>query len=159
VVFISPYFGVSGDNASPNTVLVKAAFPNLAGQLKTGQFVRNRIVTGSSNQLAVPVQAVLMQAQQPFVYRVVPLSEVLPKIKASTQVPEAQKQRLEKLPPATTVVVQTAVKLGTLESNRYPVLSGLSAGDRVVVSNTSLLRSGMPVRIGTAGPGPAAAGS
>jgi membrane fusion protein, multidrug efflux system len=159
VVFISPYFGVSGDNASPNTVLVKAAFPNLTGQLKTGQFVRNRIVTGSSNQLAVPVQAVLMQAQQPFVYRVVPLSEVLPKIKASTQVPEAQKQRLEKLPPATTVVVQTAVKLGTLESNRYPVLSGLSAGDRVVVSNTSLLRSGMPVRIGTAGPGPAAAGS
>ncbi|MEY3464313.1 MAG: hypothetical protein RLZZ468_2091, partial [Cyanobacteriota bacterium] len=42
VVYISPYFGVSGSSASPNTVLVKAAFPNLTGQLKTGQFVRNR---------------------------------------------------------------------------------------------------------------------
>lgn len=155
VVFISPYFGVSGDQFSPNTVLVKAAFPNRSGELKTGQFVRNRIITGSDSQLAVPVQAVMMQAQQPFVYRVVPLSQVLPKIRSSTQLPEAQKKKLEALPPATTVVVQTPVQLGALESNRYPVLSGLSAGDRVVVSNTSLLRTGMPVRI-TAGPSAAA---
>jgi len=145
VVFISPYFGVSGSTSSPNTVLVKAEFPNLTGKLKTGQFVRNRIITGSSRQLSVPVQAVMMQAQQPFVYRIFPLSQVLPKIKASNQIPPAQKQKLEALPPQTPIVVQTAVQLGQLQNNRYPLLSGLQAGDRIVVSNTALLRTGMPV--------------
>ncbi|WP_050757126.1 efflux RND transporter periplasmic adaptor subunit [Cyanobium sp. PCC 7001] len=147
VVFISPYFGVSGSSTAPNTVLVKAEFPNLGGRLKTGQYVRNRIITGSTRQLSLPVQAVMMQAQQPFVYRIEPLSTVLPKIRASRQIPDAQRTKLESLPPATPIVVQTAVKLGTLEGNRYPVLSGLSSGDRVVVSNTALLRNGMPVRI------------
>jgi len=145
VVFISPYFGVSGSTSSPNTVLVKAEFPNLTGKLKTGQYVRNRIITGSSRQLSVPVQAVMMQAQQPFVYRIFPLSKVLPKIKASTQIPPAQKQKLEALPPQTPIVVQTSVQLGQLQNNRYPLLSGLQAGDRIVVSNTALLRTGMPV--------------
>jgi len=150
IVFISPYYGVSGDTSSPNTVLVKATFPNLTGRLKTGQYVRNRIVTSTSRQLSVPVQAVMMQAQQPFVYRVVPLSLALPKIKASTQVPEASKKTLEALPPATPIVVQTPVKLGQLQNNRYPLLSGLGAGDQIVISNTALLRSGMPVKIAPA---------
>jgi len=147
IVFISPYFGISGDQSSPNTVLVKAEFPNLTGKLKTGQYVRNRIITSTTRQLSVPVQAVMMQAQQPFVYRIVPLSVALPKIKASSQIPETTKQNLEKLPGTTPIVVQTAVQLGQLMNNRYPLLSGLRAGDRIVVSNTALLRSGMPVRI------------
>ena len=151
VVFISPYYGVSGNQSSPNTVLVKASFPNLTGKLKTGQYVRNRIITGNSRQLSVPVQAVMMQAQQPFVYRVFRLNQVLAKIRASTQIPEAQKQKLKALPPETPIVVQMPVKLGTLEGNRYPLLSGLAAGDQVVVSNTALLRTGMPVKLAGAG--------
>ena len=150
VVFISPYYGVSGSTSSPNTVLVKAEFPNLTGRLKTGQFVRNRIVTSTSRQLSVPVQAVMMQAQQPFVYRIVPLSAALPKIKASTQIPDATKKTLEALPGATPIVVQTPVKLGQLQNNRYPLLSGLAAGEQIVTSNTALLRSGMPVKIAPA---------
>jgi len=145
IVFISPYFGVSGSTSSPNTVLVKAAFPNLTGKLKTGQYVRNRIITGTSRQLSVPVQAVMMQAQQPFVYRIFPLSQVLPKLKASSQVPPPVKQKLETLPPKTPIVIQTPVQLGPLDNNRYPLISGLQAGDRVVVSNTALLSTGMPV--------------
>jgi RND family efflux transporter MFP subunit len=150
VVFISPYYGVSGSSSSPNTVLVKAEFPNLTGRLKTGQFVRNRIVTSTSRQLSVPVQAVMMQAQQPFVYRIVPLSAALPKIKASTQIPDATKKTLESLPGATPIVVQIPVKLGQLQNNRDPLLSGLAAGDQIVTSNTALLRSGMPVKIAPA---------
>jgi len=147
VVFISPYYGVSGSSSSPNTVLVKAAFPNATGQLKTGQYVRNLIVTGNTRQLSVPVQAVMMQAQQPFVYRVLQLSQVLAKIRASTQIPEEQKQKLEALPPTTPIVVQTPVQLGELEGNRYPLVSGLQKGERVIVSNTVLLRTGMPVKL------------
>lgn len=147
VVFISPYFGVSGNQSSPNTVLVKASFPNLTGRLKTGQYVRNRIITGSSTQLSVPVQAVMMQAQQPFVYRLFELSQVIGKIRASTQIPPEVKQKLEKLPLTTNIVVQTPVKLGQLQNDRYPLLSGLQAGDTVVVSNTALLRTGLPVKV------------
>jgi len=150
VVFISPYFGVSGSSSSPNTVLVKAAFPNLTGKLKTGQYVLNRIITGSQQALSVPVSAVLMQAQQPFVYRIVRLSEALPKIKASKTVPEKQKKRLASMPGSTPIVVQTSVQLGDLQHNRYPVRSGLKAGDQVVVSNTALLRTGLPVTIAPA---------
>ncbi|MHA3961843.1 efflux RND transporter periplasmic adaptor subunit [Synechococcus sp. LTW-G] len=150
VVFISPYFGVSGNSSSPNTVLVKAAFPNLTGKLKTGQYVLNRIITGSQQSLSVPVSAVLMQAQQPFVYRIVRLSEALPKIKASKTVPEKQKKWLASMPGSTPIVVQTSVQLGDLQHNRYPVRSGLKAGDQVVVSNTALLRTGLPVTIAPA---------
>jgi membrane fusion protein, multidrug efflux system len=150
VVFISPYFGVSGTSSSPNTVLVKAAFPNASGTLKTGQYVKNRIITGSTRQLSVPVSAVLMQAQQPFVYKVLPLAQVLPKIKASTTLPSGEKKKLEALPPATPIVVQTPVQLGKLEGDRYPLISGLQKGERVVVSNTALLRTGLPVKIGPA---------
>jgi len=154
VVFISPYFGFSGSNKAPNTVLVKASFPNLTGKLKTGQYVKNKIITGSSRELSVPVSAVVMQAQQPFVYRLVSLSQALPKIKASTSIPDVQKQKLEKLPPSTPIAVQTPVKLGALQGNNYPLLSGLQSGDRVVISNTALLRTGIPVK-----PSPAASAS
>lgn len=150
VVFISPYFGVSGSTSSPNTVLVKAAFPNGSGKLKTGQYVKNRIITGSSRELSVPVSAVMMQAQQPFVYRVVSLAQALPKIRASTTITDVQKKKLESLPPSTSIVVQTPVKLGTLQGNRYPLISGLQKGERVVISNTALLRTGLPVKVSAA---------
>jgi hypothetical protein len=145
---------VSGSSSSPNTVLVKATFPNLTGKLKTGQYVRNRIITGSGRALSVPVTAVMMQAQQPFVYRVLPLGQVLPKINASSTIAETQKQALRQLPPSAEIVVQTAVQLGPLQGNRYPLRSGLRRGERVVVSNTALLRSGMPVRVAAAASAP-----
>jgi hypothetical protein len=147
VVFISPYFGVSGSTSSPNTVLVKASFPNLTGRLKTGQYVRNRIITSSATTLSVPVQSVMMQAQQPFVYRVFQIGQVIEKIRGSTQIPPEAKEKLETLPSTTMIVVQTPVRLGQLQNNRYPLLGGLQAGDAVVVSNTALLRTGMPVKV------------
>jgi RND family efflux transporter MFP subunit len=150
VVFISPYFAMKGTNQSPNTLMVKAAFPNLTGRLKTGQFVKSQIITGQFNSLAVPVQAVFMQAQQPFVYAVVPLSKALPKIKASTSIPESSKKKLESLPANTPIVVQKAVNLGPLQNNLYQLKSGLQQGEQVVSSNTALLRNGMPVKIAPA---------
>ena len=146
VTFISPYFGISGSKQSPNTLMVKATFPNLTGQLKTGQFVKSQIITGQIQALAVPVQAVFMQAQQPFVYVTVPLRQALPKIKASASVPDKQKKKLESLPPSTPIVVQKAVKLGKLQNNFYPLNSGLNKGEIVVVSKTNLLRNGIPVK-------------
>ena len=150
VVFMSPYFGISGNSTSPNTLMVKAEFPNLTGKLKTGQYVKSAIITGRKESLAVPVQAVMMQAEQPFVYKLIPLSRALPKIKASATVPAATKKKLEKLPSNTPIVVQTPVKLGQLQNNVYPVQSGLNQADVVAISNTSRLRSGMPVKVAPA---------
>ncbi|WP_413359336.1 efflux RND transporter periplasmic adaptor subunit [Prochlorococcus sp. MIT 1201] len=147
VVFISPYYELNGTNKSPNTLMVKAAFPNLTGKLKTGQFVKSQIITGQFTSLAVPVQAVFMEAQQPFVYVVVPLSKALPKIKASSSLPEATKKKLESLPNSTPIVLQRAVTLGQLQNNLYPLKSGLQKGEQVVSSNTALLRNGMAVKI------------
>ena len=147
VTFVSPYYGISGSNNAPNTLMVKAEFPNLTGQLKTGQFVASEIITGNQSSLAVPVEAVMMQAQQPFVYRVVPLSKALPKIKASPNASPKSVKFLERLPGDTTIVVQAKVELGDLQKNHYPVKSGLQAGDQVALSNTSRLRTGMPVHV------------
>ena len=147
VTFVSPYYGISGSNNAPNTLMVKAEFPNLTGQLKTGQFVASEIITGNQSSLAVPVQAVMMQAQQPFVYKVVPLNKALPKIKASANASEQVVKKLERLPADTPIVVQTKLQLGDLQNNAYPVKAGLNAGDQVAISNTSRLRSGMPVQV------------
>ena len=149
VTFVSPYYGISGSKNAPNTLMVKAEFPNLTGQLKTGQFVASEIITGNQSSLAVPVQAVMMQAQQPFVYKVVPLNKALPKIKASPNASQQAIKKLERLPADTPIVVQTKVQLGDLQNNAYPVKAGLQAGDQVAISNTSRLRSGMPVQVKT----------
>ena len=147
ITFVSPYYAIPKAGNPPNTLMVKAVFPNLTGQLKTGQYVSSEIITGSSEQLAVPVQAVMMQAQQPFVYEVVPVSKALPQIKRSPNTTAQALKKLEKLPGNTPIVLQTKVQLGDLQNNLYPVISGLQAGDKVAISNTSLLRSGMPVNV------------
>ena len=92
----------------------------------------------------------MMQAEQPFVYKVIPLSRALPKIKASATVPAATKKKLEKLPSTTPIVIQTPVQLGQLQNNLYPIKSGLNQADVVAISNTSRLRSGMPVKVAPA---------
>jgi len=158
VVYISPYFNnETGDTSSPNTVLVKAEFPNLTGRLRTGEMVRNRIITGISAQLAIPASAVLMKASQPFVFQVQPLGVMLPKLQQSDQLTAAQKKALGAMSGTTPIVVQIPVQLGPMQGSSFPVLAGLRQGDRVVVSNTALLRSGMPVRLAEAAAGVAGA--
>ena len=41
--------------------------------------------------------------------------------------------------------MQTAVTLGDTVGNTYSVISGLNAGDKVIVSSTQFLVNGMPV--------------
>ncbi len=147
ITFVSPYYAIPKSGNPPNTLMVKAEFPNLTGQLKTGQYVTSEIITGSREQLAVPVQAVMMQAQQPFVYEVVPINKALPNIKRSPNTTAKELKKLESFPGNTPIVLQTKVQLGDLQNNLYPVISGLKAGDKVVISNTSRLRSGMPVKV------------
>ena len=124
------------------TLLVKATFPNPDGALRNGQRVNATLVFNQAPSLAVPQQAVLLQAGQPFVFVAVS--------------PEVASQQLgRKLdpppPPGLPVALQVPVSLGTLQRGAYAVRSGLNPGDQVILGNLFQLRSGMAVKP-TAGP-------
>jgi RND family efflux transporter MFP subunit len=124
------------------TLLVKATFPNPDGALRNGQRVNATLVFNQAASLAVPQQAVLLQAGQPFVF-----------VAVSPEVASQQLGRkLDPPPPlGLPVALQVPVSLGTLQRGAYAVRSGLNPGDRVILGNLFQLRSGMPVKP-TAGP-------
>ena len=57
---------------------------------------------------------------------------------------------VRKLPPGTLFALQTRVQLGPLQDGRYPVISGLDSGARVIRSNLLALRHGLPVQLAAA---------
>jgi len=119
------------------TLLVKATFPNPDGALRNGQRVNATLVFNQAPSLAVPQQAVLLQAGQPFVF-----------VAVSPEVASQQLGRkLDPPPPAgLPVALQVPVSLGTLQRGAYAVRSGLNPGDQVVLGNLFQLRSGMAVK-------------
>jgi membrane fusion protein (multidrug efflux system) len=139
VTFVAPSI-----DKEKQTLLVKATFANADGALRNGQRVNATLVFRQAPSLAVPQQAVLLQAGQPFVFVAVS--------------PEVASQQLgRKLdpppPPGLPVALQVPVSLGTLQQGAYAVRGGLNAGDQVILGNLFQLRSGLPVRPVT-GPAP-----
>lgn len=116
VTFVSPRV-----DPDTQTVLAKAMVGNPGGRLRSNQFVRARITWATRPGLVVPVLAVLRLNGQPFVF-----------------VAEEQQGRL--------VARQRAVRLGPITGDRYTVVDGLAAGDRVVVSGVQRLGDGAPIQ-------------
>jgi RND family efflux transporter MFP subunit len=113
--FISPR--VDGTTQS---VLVKATIRNPAGQLRSQQFVRTRVIWSSGEGITVPVLAVTRVSGQAFVF-----------------VAEQQDGR--------EVARQRPVRLGAISGEVYAVLDGVKAGDRIVVSGVQKLADGVPI--------------
>jgi RND family efflux transporter MFP subunit len=101
-------------------ILVKAPVHATPELLRTAQMVRARVIWGMTPMAVVPVLAVTRQGGQSFVFL-------------------AQQQG------GHTAAIQTPVTLGDTVGNTYSILSGLKAGDRVIVSSTQFLVNGMPV--------------
>jgi RND family efflux transporter MFP subunit len=101
-------------------VLVKAPVHSTSEILRNAQMVKARIIWSTKPMAVVPVLAVMRQGGQSFVFVV-------------------------QLQNGHTMAVQTAVTLGDTVGNTYSILSGLNAGDRVIVSGTQFLVNGMPV--------------
>ena len=146
-----------GVNPASQTLLAKADIANPSGRLRNGQRLRTRVLLGESEQLAVPFSAVSQNSGQAFVFLVGSLAQL------RRDPGKAPLQTLAKLPASTRVVLQRPVRLGPLQGNRYPVLSGLEAGAPLITSSTLGLRHGLPVtpvaaRRG-AGPAPPAPGA
>lgn len=125
-------------------LLVKAAYDNRDGALRNGLRVRTRLVLDSGAQLSVPVGVVTQSSGQSYVWRVGSLQEL------ERDPGQAPLERLRKLPPGTLFALQTRVQLGPLQDGRYPVISGLDSGDRVIRSNLLALRHGLPVQLAAA---------
>jgi hypothetical protein len=122
---------------------VQASFPNLQVGLKPLEILRSEIQTGVSDLPAVPTAAILMKAQQPFVFKLIPVSTYL----SLNQLDEQQSKPLKALPASALIAIESPVTLGDLQDNQYPVLKGLVAGDKVEISQTITLSSGMSVKI------------
>jgi RND family efflux transporter MFP subunit len=121
----NPIENTSIDFVSPEVdnglqgILAKA--PVHAATLRTAQLVKARVVWGITPRPVVPVLAVTRLGGQAFVF-------------------VAQDAGGGKF-----VAHQQAVSLGDTIGNNYAVLSGLSNGDKVIVSGTQFLMDQMPV--------------
>ena len=102
------------------TVLVKAAVTATKG-LRTDQFVRTRVLWSNNPTITVPITAALRINGQYFVY-----------------VATAERGGL--------VAKQRQVTLGSIIGNDYVLVSGLVAGDRVVVSGIQKIGDGAPIQ-------------
>ncbi|TVQ07560.1 MAG: efflux RND transporter periplasmic adaptor subunit [Leptolyngbya sp. DLM2.Bin27] len=118
--FISPEVDGAGQS-----ILVKARFPNEAGSLRDGQFVRARLIWSTTATLLVPTVAVTRIAGQSFVFVV-----------ADAPQKNGQTRR---------VASQRLVQLGELQRGNYQVIDGLQPGDKLIVTNILQLQNGSPV--------------
>lgn len=114
-------------NAATQSVLAKALLENPAGQLRSAQFVRTRVIWEERPALLVPVTAVARLGAQTFVYTV------------QTTEPPA-----EGMPPGA-VAVRRPVQLGSIYGNSYEVLEGLEANEPIVLSGLQKIRDGAPI--------------
>lgn len=119
VSFISPQ--VTPDTQS---VLVKATIANPDSTLRAEQLTRGRIVWRTRDGITVPALAVIRLGGQTFVY-------------VATEASGG--------PSGGLVARQTPVTLGELTNNAYVVERGVSAGQRIVVSQIQKLRDGAPI--------------
>ena len=117
VYFISPQI-----DTNTQSVLVKAPADQAADVLRAMQLVRARIVWSTHPGITIPVIAVTRISGQFFAF-------------------------VARDENGKTVARQVPLELGEITSNDYAVLSGLKAGDQVVVAGGQNLADGMPIRI------------
>ena len=116
ITFIAP----RADDTT-QSVLVKATLRRMPPSVRIMQYVRARLVWSNEPALAVPIVAVSRLAGQHFVF-----------------VAEQGQQGV--------VARQKPVTVGEVSGDNYVVLSGLMAGERVIVSNVQKLGDGAPVK-------------
>ncbi len=101
-------------------ILVKAPVKSGLEILRNAQIVKAKVIWSTKAMAVVPVLAVIRQGEQSFVFLV-------------------QKQN------GMAAAHRVPVVLGDTVGNNYSIVSGLSAGDHVIVTGTQFLVDGMPV--------------
>ena len=119
-------------DAAGRAVVIRAQVKNADASLRPGMFARVRLITSeSADSLVVPEQALVPQGSEQFVFKVVDGR-----------------------------AVRARVEVGQRRDGKVEMVSGVTAGEVVVVSGHQRLRDGVPVAVkgagAGAGPGPAA---
>ncbi len=102
------------------SVLVKAAIPNQAGELREAQAVRARLIWSESQGPVLPVGAVKRFNGQTFAFAAVEKGGHL-------------------------IAEQRSVQLGPVDGPSYPIEKGLAAGETIVVSGIQKLHDGSAI--------------
>ncbi|MVW72485.1 efflux RND transporter periplasmic adaptor subunit [Bordetella sp. 15P40C-2] len=100
------------------SILIRAVVPNSDGLLRPGMFARVQLLFGTDEVLAVPEAALAPSGQAQYVYIV----------------KDGRAHRTE-------------VTLGERRDGQVEILTGVSAGDKVVIAGFQRLADGAPVRI------------
>lgn len=116
IFFVSPQV-----DDTTQTVLAKAMISNNASSFRTDEFVNARITWRTTKGLEVPVIATQRINGQTFVFTAEPN-------------------------PKGTVAREVQIQVGDIIGNDYVVLSGLKAGDHVIVGGFQFLADGTPVK-------------
>ena len=136
-------------DATTQGLLVKSVIANSDGKLRNGQRLRARLELAAATVPSVPFSAVTLSSGQNFVFAVGSFADLK---KNPGQLKQDDIDKLapppsSKQPGTTQFALQTPVKLGPLQNNRYPVLAGLRPGQQVITTNLLKLRHGLPVRV------------
>jgi len=115
VDFVSPQV-----DSTLQGILVKAPVHTSIETVRNAQMIKARVIWSTKPMVVIPVLAIIRQGGQSFVY-----------------VARQQDGHF--------IATQTPVVLGDTVGNAYSISSGLSAGDKVIVSSTQFLVNGMPV--------------
>jgi RND family efflux transporter MFP subunit len=115
VYFVSPQV-----DSTLQGILVKAPVHSGPQILRNAQIVKARVIWSTKPMAVVPVLAVIRQGEQSFVFVM-------------------QQQN------GMAMAHRVPVVLGQTVGNNYSIVSGLSAGERVIVTGTQFLVDGVPV--------------
>tara|TARA_B100001063_G_scaffold152645_1_gene142396 strand:+ start:3014 stop:4177 length:1164 start_codon:yes stop_codon:yes gene_type:complete len=143
ITFIPPYFNRDSANKAANTLGIKADFINEKTGLRPAQLIRSKIIIGSKQLPSLPATATLFKAQQPYTYQLVPIKTFL----KTAEIDPQQKQAMSAFPASTYIARETALTLGSLQDDHFPILSGLKSGDLIATSGSGILSNGSPVSI------------
>lgn len=133
ISFIAP-------NVDPSTqsVQAKARFAN-AGQLRTSQFVRTRIIWDTRPGVLVPTTAISRLGGRDFIFVAQPFQN------SGCEAPAAGQGGPVKVEPSQLTAVQKPIKLGKIIGNNQEVLEGVAARDRIVTSGILQLQNCTPI--------------
>ena len=141
---------------STQSVLAKATFPN-NGSLKDREYLRVRVIWDEKPGILVPTTAISTLGGQNFVYvakekqaKSEGNSDSQPKNteekSESSSDSQAQGGSGSEVPAGALIAAQQPVKLGSIQGQNYQIVSGLTEGDKIAVSNILSLRDGTQIK-------------
>lgn len=146
-------------NQATQSILAKAAFSS-SNSLRDREYVRVRVIWSEQPGLLVPTSAISTLGGQNFVYVA---REKQAKSDANGEKKSESNNSEEKsesdsdsqaqggksgseVPAGALIAAQQPVKLGSIQGQNYQIVSGLSEGDQIAVSNILSLKDGTQIK-------------